>query len=63
LNQEQVGWLNPVGNDQLSELKLKTGEKGVYFVLYAGKPLGEIVVSHGPLIADRCVASYLNIIL
>jgi len=32
-NQEQVGWLNPVGNDQLSELKLKTGEKGVYFVL------------------------------
>jgi redox-sensitive bicupin YhaK (pirin superfamily) len=48
LNQEEVGWLNPVGIDQLSELKLKAGEKGVHFVLYAGKPLGETVVSHGP---------------
>ena len=52
LSQEQVGWLNLVGNDQLSELKLKAGEKGVRFVLYAGKPSGESIISHGPFIAD-----------
>jgi redox-sensitive bicupin YhaK (pirin superfamily) len=52
LNQDQVGWLNLVGNDELSELKLIAGEKGVRFVLYAGKPIGESIVSHGPFIAD-----------
>ena len=52
LHQEQVGCLNLVGNDQLSELKLTAGDKGVHFVLYAGKPSGESIVSHGPFIAD-----------
>jgi redox-sensitive bicupin YhaK (pirin superfamily) len=52
LEQDQVGWLNLVGNDAASELKLVAGEKSVRLVLYAGKPLGEHIVSHGPFIAD-----------
>jgi redox-sensitive bicupin YhaK (pirin superfamily) len=52
LNQEQVGWLDLSGDDAPSELKLTAGEKGVRLVLYAGKPLGENIVAHGPFIAD-----------
>lgn len=52
LGQDQVGWLNLSGADTLSELKLIAGEKGVRFVLYAGKPLGENIVAYGPFIAD-----------
>jgi len=33
-------------------LKLTSGEAGVRFVLYSGKPTGEPIVSHGPFIAD-----------
>lgn len=32
--------------------KLTAGEKGVRFILYAGKPTGENIVSQGPFIAD-----------
>ena len=52
LNQNQVGWLNITSNETESELKLTGGSEGVRFVLYAGKPLGENIVSHGPFIAD-----------
>ena len=52
LNQDQVGWLNLFGDTAQSELKLKAGEEGVRFVLYAGKPTGENIVSYGPFIAD-----------
>jgi redox-sensitive bicupin YhaK (pirin superfamily) len=52
LNQDQVGWLNLVRDEAPSELKLVAGEKAVRLVLYAGKPLGENIVSHGPFIAD-----------
>ena len=52
LNQDQVGWLNLIGDTAQSELKLKAGEEGVRFVLYAGKPTGENIVSYGPFIAD-----------
>ncbi len=52
LNQDQVGWLNLLSTDEASELKLTAGEKGVRLVLYAGKPTGENIVSHGPFIAD-----------
>lgn len=52
LKQEQVGWLDISGNAALSELKLTANEKGVRFVLYAARPLGEHIVSYGPFIAD-----------
>ena len=52
LNLNQVGWLNITSNETQSELKLTGGSEGVRFVLYAGKPLGENIVSHGPFIAD-----------
>lgn len=52
LNQDQVGWLDIFADTNQSELKLIAGEKGVRFVLYAGKPLGENIISHGPFIAD-----------
>jgi redox-sensitive bicupin YhaK (pirin superfamily) len=52
LNEDEVGWLNIVNSDELSEVKLITGEEGVRFVLYAGKPTGDNIVSHGPFIAD-----------
>lgn len=52
LNEDEVGWLNIVNSDELSEVKLIAGEEGVRFVLYAGKPTGDNIVSHGPFIAD-----------
>jgi quercetin 2,3-dioxygenase len=52
LMHDQVGWLDIFNNDTLSELKLTAGKEGVRFVLYAGKPTGENIVSHGPFIAD-----------
>jgi len=53
LNQHQVGWLNLFGADASSELKLSAGQEGVRLVLYAGRPLGENIVSYGPFIADN----------
>ena len=52
LNQEQVGWLDLFGDPVHSNFKLTSGEEGVRFVLYAGKPLGESIVAHGPFIGD-----------
>lgn len=52
LNQDQVGWLDLFGVNDQSELKLNTDGEGTRFVLYAGKPLGENFVSHGPFIGD-----------
>ncbi|MBO9202183.1 MULTISPECIES: pirin family protein [Niastella] len=52
LYKDQVGWLNIVDEHGESELKITAGEEGVRFVLYAGKPLHEKIVSHGPFIAD-----------
>ncbi len=52
LNQYQVGWLDLFGAGTQSELTLSAGEEGVRFVLYAGKPTGENIVSYGPFIAD-----------
>ena len=53
LNKYQVGWLNFTNDDAASELKLIAGNNGVRFALYAGKPTGEPIVSHGPFIADN----------
>jgi quercetin 2,3-dioxygenase len=52
LNKDQAGWLDLFGDNAQSELKLTAGEDSVRFVLYAGKPLGENIVAHGPFIAD-----------
>jgi redox-sensitive bicupin YhaK (pirin superfamily) len=52
LKQDQVGWLDLLKDDNQSELKLTSGENGVRFVLYAGKPTGDPIVSHGPFIAN-----------
>lgn len=47
---DQAGWLDIFNSDALSELKLKGREEGVRLVLYAGKPTGDAIVSHGPFI-------------
>jgi quercetin 2,3-dioxygenase len=52
LYKDQVGWLNIFDQSGESELKITAGSAGVRFVLYAGKPLHEDIVSHGPFIAD-----------
>ena len=52
LNKYQVGWLDMGTEDAASELRLTAGKDGVRFALYAGKPTGEPIVSHGPFIAD-----------
>jgi redox-sensitive bicupin YhaK (pirin superfamily) len=52
LNEDQVGWLNLSGDNVQSDLQLIAGDEGVRFVLYAGKPTGENIVSYGPFIAD-----------
>lgn len=51
LKPDQVGWLNRETATGQSELSLKAGEDGARFVLYAGKPTGDQIVSHGPFIA------------
>jgi redox-sensitive bicupin YhaK (pirin superfamily) len=35
-----------------SDLKITAGEEGARLVVYAGKPTGDHIVSHGPFIAD-----------
>jgi redox-sensitive bicupin YhaK (pirin superfamily) len=52
LQQDQSGWLNIVRDDAPSELHLSTNEKKARFVLYAGKPQGDGIVSYGPFIGD-----------
>lgn len=52
LRQDQVGWLDLIEDDMQSDVLLTTGENGVRFVLYAGKPTGNRIISHGPFIAD-----------
>lgn len=52
LNQDEVGWLDIFGANTDSELTIAAGHSGTRFVLYAGKPTGEAIVSQGPFIAD-----------
>jgi quercetin 2,3-dioxygenase len=51
LDQDQVGWLDIFNSEKTSELKMKAGKEGARLVLYAGKPTGDAIVSHGPFIA------------
>jgi redox-sensitive bicupin YhaK (pirin superfamily) len=53
LNQDEVGWLDLQTDTAQSDVELTAGENGVRFVLYAGKPTGDNIVSHGPFIADN----------
>ena len=52
LNQDQVGWLDRLNETGESDLQLTAGGEDVRLVLYAGKPTGDSIVSHGPFIAD-----------
>jgi redox-sensitive bicupin YhaK (pirin superfamily) len=52
LNQDQVGWLDLSDDTTQSDLEITAGDAGARLVLYAGKPTGENIVSHGPFIAD-----------
>lgn len=50
LSEGQVGWLDIFNIDAQTQLKLVAGE-GAHLVLYAAKPTGDAIVSHGPFIA------------
>ena len=50
LNTDSVGWLDIFNSDAASDLILETGKEGVRLVLYAGKPTGDAIASHGPFI-------------
>ncbi|HEV2832915.1 MAG TPA: pirin-like C-terminal cupin domain-containing protein [Hanamia sp.] len=52
LNHDQVGWLDLFNDNAQSDMQLTAGEEGTRFILYAGKPTGENIVSYGPFIAD-----------
>jgi len=52
LNESQVGWLNLLTEDVESDLYLSADEEAMRVVLYAGKPTGDTIVSHGPFIGD-----------
>jgi quercetin 2,3-dioxygenase len=52
LNEGHAGWLDLFDDAAQSDLQLTGGENGTRFILYAGKPTGDRIVSHGPFIAD-----------
>lgn len=52
LQHDQVGWLDRFSDTAESELILTSAEAGARFVLYAGQPQGDAIVSHGPFIGD-----------
>jgi quercetin 2,3-dioxygenase len=52
LNHDQVGWLDFFNDNAQSDVQLTAVEEGTRFILYAGKPTGENIVSYGPFIAD-----------
>ena len=52
LKKDDVGWLNYYDVEMQSQLILKSGADGIRLVIYAARPVGEQIVSHGPFIAD-----------
>lgn len=48
----QVGWLDRPEGEGTSLLRVVAGEDAARFVLYAGQPQGDPIVSHGPFIGD-----------
>ncbi|MCF3110667.1 pirin family protein [Niabella sp. CC-SYL272] len=56
LRKEQVGWLDLFEKDGPSTLKVTAKGEDARLVLYAGAPLHEKIVAHGPFIADSADA-------
>jgi quercetin 2,3-dioxygenase len=52
LQQNQSGWLDKFFTDEVSELTITAGQSGARFVLYAGQPQQDSIVSYGPFIGD-----------
>jgi len=52
LQHDQVGWLDRFSDTAESELIITAEDGGARFVLYAGEPQGDPIVSHGPFIGD-----------
>ena len=50
LKEGQVGWLDIFNSDAQSRLKMVTVQANVRLILYAAKPTGDAIVSHGPFI-------------
>ena len=53
---EQVGWLAPATSigrptELATDLEIVAGPGGAHLVLYAGEPIGEPLVQHGPFVA------------
>ena len=48
----QVGWLDYPDGQGSSVLRFVAGDEGARFVLYAGEPQHERIVSHGPFIGE-----------
>jgi redox-sensitive bicupin YhaK (pirin superfamily) len=53
LEKNQVGWLDRSTEKSDSEVTIKAGNQAARFVLYAGEPQGDRIVSQGPFIADN----------
>ena len=52
----QVGWLAPSASTELAtDLAIWAGAGGAHLVLYAGEPIGEPLVQHGPFVAGSPV--------
>ncbi|WP_300601885.1 pirin-like C-terminal cupin domain-containing protein [Niabella sp.] len=52
LKKEQMGWLDLFDTAGQSTLKIAAKEGKARLVLYAGAPLKETIVVHGPFVAD-----------
>lgn len=53
LEVNQIGWLSRDSAGETSELNLVAGENGARFILYAGEPQHDQIVSYGPFISDN----------
>jgi redox-sensitive bicupin YhaK (pirin superfamily) len=53
IEQYEVGWLDRYFDQTDSEIKLTATGAGARLLLYAGKPLGENIIPHGPFIVDN----------
>ena len=48
----QVGWLAPsASTESVTNLAILAGASGAHLVLYAGEPIGEPLMQHGPFVA------------
>lgn len=52
VKKDEVAWLDKPSDDQESRITFTTKESSARFILYAGEPQEESIVSYGPFIAD-----------